>query len=368
MSRRPDPPTPEELELERSTRRLGYWFLAYLLLYPLPWLGRPPTATGLAASLAGVTVFLVLYLRGYGSSGTRALWSAAGVAVVGYLLQPFGGIWGVFLVYACGMLAYVQPRRRAIVALLLLAASYAAFVWLAEVSAWEAAPTLFFGAMVAIASLYSAAFAFKNRELAQSREEARRLAVLAERERISRDLHDVLGHTLTLVAVKADLAGKLLERDPAAARREIEEIRGAVRGSLAELRAAVSGMRSATLAAELAGARSALSSAGIGHELRVEAGALPPAVETALAYVLREAVTNVVRHSGASRCTVVLARDGSGAHLEVHDDGRGPAGSEEGHGIAGMRQRLAPLGGRIAIHERSGTRLLASVPLGGAAT
>jgi two-component system, NarL family, sensor histidine kinase DesK len=353
---------PEQLALEQGTRRLGYWFLAYLLLYPLPWFAEAPSPIGVAASAAGIGAFLVLYLRSFGSTDTRALWSAAAVAAIGFALRPFGGIWGVFIVYACGMFAYVEPRRRAFAALGALGAIYALFAVFRGLSAWEYGPTLFFGAMVAIASLSSAAFASKSIELAASREESRRLAVVAERERIARDLHDVLGHTLTVVAVKADLAGRLVDRDLPAARREIEEIRQTARSALAELRAALAGMRSTTLAAELAGARAALESAGIAHEFHAETGALPPQVETTLAYVLRESVTNVVRHSGASRCSVSMAGTAREARLEVRDDGCGPRGPEGG-GIAGMRQRLAPLGGRVEIESRDGTRVLASVPL-----
>lgn len=358
-------PLPEEVELAQSTRRLGYWFLAYLLLYPLPWLNRPPDRTALLATAVGMAAFLFVYLRAYGTSDARALWAAAAIALIGFLLQPFGGIWGVFVVYACGMLAYVQPRGTAIRALVVLGCVYIAFGLVLRLQWWDFWPTLFFGAMVAIGSLYSAAFAQKNVELATSREEARRLAVVAERERIARDLHDVLGHTLTVVAIKAELAGKLVERDPTAARREIEEIRATARQSLAELRSALHGMRSATLASELAGARMALDSAGIAHDVRAESGALPPPVETALAYVLRESVTNVVRHSGASRCAIVLAREAGEARLDVRDDGRGYEG-REGMGITGMRQRLMPLGGQIEIERSAGTRVIVTVPIEGA--
>jgi two-component system sensor histidine kinase DesK len=357
---------PEQHALEQGTRRLGYWFLAYLLLYPLPWFARPPTMLAVAASVAGVLVFLVLYLRSFGSTDTRALWSAAGVAAIGFALSPFGGIWGVFIVYACGLFAYVEPRRRALTGLVALGAVYVLFAGFGGLSVWEYGPTLFFGAMVAVVSLSSAAFTAKSIELAASREESRRLAVVAERERIARDLHDVLGHTLTVVAVKADLAGRLIDRDLPAARREVEEIRHTARSALAELRSALAGMRSTTLAAEITGARAALDSAGIAADVDVEAGALPPQVETTLAYVLRESVTNVVRHSGATRCSVRMASTSREACLEIRDDGRGVRGPE-GSGIAGMRQRLASLDGRVEIDGNPGTRVLASVPLRGSA-
>ncbi len=347
------------------TKSLRYVFLAYLLLYPLPWFGRPPSTADVVAFALGVAVFLPLYFVGYGASGRRLLACVAGILVVGFALQPAGGVWGVFAVYAAALGAYVRPTRHALATLAAIGIAVLAFAWLRGLPFFDWAFTVFFGALVGLSSLASARIEAQNRELALSREEVRRLATAAERERIARDLHDVLGHTLTVVAVKADLAGKLLERDAAGARREIEEIRDTARRSLAELRVAVTGMRSTTFAAEIAGARAALASAGLAHDVRVAAGALPPPVENALAYVLREAVTNVVRHAEASRVTIDLARDGAEARLEIRDDGRGGA-RPEGNGIAGMRLRLVPLGGRLEMDGRDGTRVVARVPVGGA--
>jgi two-component system sensor histidine kinase DesK len=350
-------------------RNLEYLFLAYLLLYPLPWLwGRAPTAIEVAAFALGVAVFLPLYFASHRVAGRLQLACVAGVLLVGFALQPFNGVWSVFAVYSAAMAAYLRPFRRAVYVLVGIGLAVVAFALALRLPAFEWGPAVFFGALVGVSSLYQARVEAANRELAASREEARRLAVVAERERIARDLHDVLGHTLTVVAVKADLAGKLVERDPAAARREIEEIRTTARRALADLRAAVTGMRSATLAAELAGAREALASAGIAHEVSAASGPLPAAVETALAYVLREAVTNVVRHAEASQCRIALTRAGDEALLEVRDDGRGGA-RPEGNGIAGMRLRLAPLGGRLEMDgSAAGTRVLARVPLPAVAT
>lgn len=221
---------------------------------------------------------------------------------------------------------------------------------------------MFFVLVIGLSSLYSAAIERKNCELTASRDEARHLAALAERERIARDLHDLLGHTLTVVAVKADLAGRLVERDPARARAEIEDIQATARAALADVRAAVTGMRSATLAGELADARRALAAAGIALEVEGQPQALPPAVESILAFALREGVTNVIRHAGARACRLRLdVKDGQ-ARLELADDGRGLAGAE-GNGIAGLRERLAAANGSLSLSADRGTVLRATVPL-----
>jgi two-component system sensor histidine kinase DesK len=370
-------------QLDQRARRLGWWFLAYLLLYPLPWLGRPPSALDIAVSVLGVVVFLPLYLRGFGRSDARALGGGLAVAAIGLALQPFGGIWGVFIVYGCGLLGGVLPRRRAGWAIGGVALAVAALVLLRGLPLWDWLPTLFFGAMTAMVSLYSQAYTAQNEALAASRDEARRLAVVAERERIARDLHDLLGHTLTAVAVKADLAGRLLDADPAdaaRARAEIEDIRRTARSALADVRAAVTGMRSTRLANELAAARRALDSAGIAFSVQGVPPALPEPVETALAFVLLEGVTNVVRHAQAQQCRIDFGVQDGAVTLLLRDSrraaealpaastpalpGTGAAPPVEGHGIAGMRQRLAAVGGTLALQfGPEGGALLARVPL-----
>jgi two-component system sensor histidine kinase DesK len=378
----------ETAALDRSTRQMGYWFLAYLLIYPLPWLGRPPSVLDIAASAVGVAVFLPLYLAGFGRSDARALRCGLAVAAIGLALQPFGGIWGVFIVYACGLLGGLLPRRRATGAVAAVAAAVAALVLWRDIGLGDWLPTLFFSAMTTMVSVYSAAYAAQSAELAASRDEARRLAVVAERERIARDLHDLLGHTLTAVAVKADLAGRLIDADPARAKAEIEDIRRTARTALADVRAAVTGMRSTRLATELATARRALDSAGITLRTEGVPPVLPPEVETALAFVLLEGVTNVVRHAQARQCEVTFTREGGGVVLRIRDSREppgpaatpdppavpvatsvggplAPAQAPEGHGIAGMRQRLAAVGGTLALQFKpAGSVLVAFVPQG----
>jgi two-component system sensor histidine kinase DesK len=384
----PGTSAPELQQLDRSTRQMGYWFLAYLLMYPLPWLRQPPDLLGVLASALGVAVFLPLYLAGFGRSDARALRCGLAVAAIGLALQPFGGVWGVFIVYACGLLGGVRPRRLAFSLLAGVAVVVLALVLLRGLGLWDWLPTLFFGAMTAMVAMYSAAYALQSAELAASHDEARRLAVVAERERIARDVHDLLGHTLTAVAVKADLAGRLIDADPARAKAEIEDIRRTARSALADVRSALTGMRSTRLATELATARRALDSAGIALTLEGVLPPMPPSVETALAFVLLEGVTNVVRHAQARQCRVDFGLAQGAATMLIRDS-RQPAQAlplpteldlpqtfpqtvppsaaqpAEGHGIAGMRQRLAEVGGTLALQfEAEGSALLAQIPLG----
>ena len=171
------------------------------------------------------------------------------------------------------------------------------------------------------------------------------LALAAERDRVARDVHDVLGHSLTVVTVKAELAGRLIDTDPARARDELDQIQALSRVALAEIRATVSGLRVASLADELAAADSALTDAGIRAELPDALDVVDPRHRVILAWVLREAVTNVVRHSGATRCVVELDTD----RMRVTDDGQGTKVHKEGNGLRGIRERVCAAGGTLTL-------------------
>jgi Signal transduction histidine kinase len=176
-----------------------------------------------------------------------------------------------------------------------------------------------------------------NAQLRLSHEEVRRLAALAERERIGRDLHDLLGHTLSLVALKSNLASRLVGHDPGAARREMDEVSGVTREALAQVRRAVSGIRAAGLAAELASARLLLESDGVRFSYEMSEVALSAEQETVLALAVREAVTNIQRHARAEGATVSLRSADRQVSLRIEDDGRGGA-IVPGNGLCGMRE------------------------------
>jgi two-component system sensor histidine kinase DesK len=213
------------------------------------------------------------------------------------------------------------------------------------------------------------------RELREARRTIADMAATEERLRLARDLHDLLGHSLSLITLKSELAGRMLPQRPEDAAVQVADIERVSRQALVDVREAVSGYRRPTLAVELAGARTALLAAGIeadldpaqwtGHER------LAPDEEGALAWALREAVTNVVRHSGATRCAIAVTEAGSGDEvtLTVTDDGRGAGpGQGPGNGLTGLEERLLLAGGRFeASGDADGFALRASVPLLGAA-
>ncbi|MGH8163694.1 MAG: sensor histidine kinase, partial [Rhodanobacteraceae bacterium] len=204
----------------------------------------------------------------------------------------------------------------------------------------------------------------KDAELRLSHDEVRRLAATAERERIGRDLHDLLGHTLSLITLKLELSRKLFDQDPQAARREITEAENVARHALGEVRAAVTGIRASDLAAELASARLLLESCLVHLDYPSPLPDLPPEIERGLSLVLREASTNIARHAHATIARIELVRDEDCLRMRIIDDGRGGVAAD-GNGLAGMRERVRALGGDLHIESplRKGTTVSVRVPL-----
>jgi two-component system sensor histidine kinase DesK len=341
----------------------GPWpWLIYLVFYAVPWLWAWPSAWQLAASAAGLTVFLPTYFISHRLTGARLFVAAAVMLLIGVLLAPVGGGWTVFPIYAASEAGRVSPPRRAIVAIAMVAA-----VTIATGLAWHQPPFWWLtGVMIVVATggatISRTAFYARTRALLASQEEVRRLAGTAERERITRDLHDVVGRTLTLAALKADLAAKLAARDPARAEAEMRAVAGVARAGLAEVRAALAGQAGGSLTHEVAASREALVAAGIEARITGSEAAIPGDAGAVLAMTLREAVTNVIRHAEASTCAIDLTLDGRLARLVVTDDGIGRS-FREGLGLAGMRQRLTAAGGSLSIQpDAPGTRLVATVP------
>ncbi|WKX74314.1 sensor histidine kinase [Streptomyces sp. XD-27] len=203
-------------------------------------------------------------------------------------------------------------------------------------------------------------------ELRATRQELARAAVEKERLRFSRDLHDLLGHTLSVIVVKSEAARRLAPRDMDAALTQVSDIEAVGRQALTEIREAVTGYREASLATELDRARSALTAAGVEPVVRQSGPPLEPQTEALLSWVVREAATNVVRHSGATRCEIEVSGDSEQARLVITDDGRGVGSSTPGSGLKGLTERVAAAGGslRSGPAARRGFRVVAELPVG----
>jgi two-component system sensor histidine kinase DesK len=362
---RPEPPglahlpaTKADASLAEATRMWGsgwrrYFFPAFWLVY----IGQAANGVSLHSHGAGAAIgyaiivaFAACYLAalpmGWDGSLQRIFWLLYGVAIALTVAEGFfaGKDALVFCVYLAVLT--VAARRGAgapVVALLVVATALVPrFVpsWGEKIN-WDGALTVF---LVAFAMFGFFMIIRSNIELSAARSEVARLAAENERSRIARDLHDLLGHSLTTITVKAGLARRISSRDPERAAEEIAAVEQLSRRTLVEVRAAVAGYRDVTLAGELASAREVLRAAGIEATLPgaidgVDVDAVEP-----FGWVVREAVTNVVRHSRAEHCTITV-----GARwIEIADDGRGASPSTRpGNGLRGLSERLAPVGGTV---------------------
>lgn len=266
-------------------------------------------------------------------------WLVAAMTVLAVLLAPLAHEDVLILAAMIVPSAAVRTGTRTSVALVALGAA-ACVVVPVLVPGWNTDASWYFAVAVVFTALLVHAFgrtATANQQLREAQAEVARLASEAERNRIARDLHDLLGHSLTAITVKSALARRL---EPSQARAEMESVEHLARQALADVRAAVSGYQHVTLAGELARSRELLRAAGIAADLPTACDAVPPERRELFGWVVREGVTNVVRHARAGRCTVEL----TASSVEVRDDGLGgPAGA--GSGLDGLRTRVTTAGG-----------------------
>ena len=345
---------------------LGYMFWKFAYVTPQP--------AELALLALTVILFFPLYCASHWARGWQVAACAAACCLIGTAWARWNTGASCFFIFACAMCAHLPTASRAIGAMLAAIACGAAASFLAgPMQMIFLMPLLLIGLPVGLSALMDLRMRQSRQQLMRKQEEVEHMARIAERERISRDLHDLLGHSLSLIALKAELAGKLAPRDMPACAREIADIETAARALLAEVRTAVSGYRESGLPQALASARASLLAAEVALEERIERVELAPAAEHVVALAVREAVTNIIRHARASRCTLSLVReqhDGrEHAVLRVLDDGhlRSTDQLKRGNGLDGMQERVTALGGRLSLRAGAGLALELQVPAGAAA-
>jgi two-component system sensor histidine kinase DesK len=350
----------------RRLDRGDLFWLAYLVFFFIEPLIRRSTTYWLEC-LGIAAIFIAVYLSFLRSQrSTLRLFCIAGMYVLGALTLPFNSGAIGFFIYAAALLPFVVASVPTVLlcffieSVLILLES-----WRLHLNPYNSALAVFFVVVVGGSNIF---FGQKRRadcKLRMAQEEIEALAAVAERERIARDLHDVLGHTLSVIVLKAELAGRLLARGEKTERAaaEIADVERTARTALAEVRETIGGYRARGLAAEMDAARNALTAAGVRLEIQglPAAGTLRPAEETVLGLALREAVTNVVRHAQASTCRLMFHAENGRRSLLIEDDGM-HAIQREGNGLRGMRERVESLGGTLLLEQNHGTRLLIELP------
>lgn len=315
------------------------------------------------ATITALAIFLPLYFGFFHLPSPWNRYTLLGMVLLGIIYSPWNAGAVGFFIYAASFLPFAFEKESTTFGALAAVVAIVALEWkLFHLSNWFLFIGAFFSILSGVSSVYFAQRDRNLENLQRAHNEIEHLAKVAERERIARDLHDVLGHTLSLIALKSELAGKLLDRDLAQAKREIHDVEQAARDALAEVRQAILGYRAKGLTEEFKQAKSTLETAGIQVEVQNSPVQLPASHESVLALALREAVTNVVRHADARHCSLRLARLKSDCQLEISDNGRGGY-QLEGNGLRGMRERIESLGGTIQRDTASGTRITIRLPI-----
>jgi two-component system, NarL family, sensor histidine kinase DesK len=356
---------------------VGVGLVAFMIRPALALAQEPATGPYEYLAVGSLVAFIGVYfwagpIAFVRRAGGRPSLAAAVLGTLAFAISLIGrdANWTILFVAVAVVAGAITPWQRAFAAIVLTAV----LATLARVVATGAAVGIVESAFaVVISGLVVVSFGRLDRtarELTLAQAEVARLAAADERAKIARDVHDLIGHSLSVIALKSELARRLVDTDSGRASAELQDIEGVARGSLRDIRETVAGYRLITLDTELAGARMALSAAGIVMEVHQTTDVQDPATEALLGWVVREGITNVIRHSNGAHCTIRIKAVADQVQLEIIDDGRGHDrhGSGlarlPGSGLSGLQERLRAAGGRLEAGPAPGRgyRLEAVVP------
>jgi two-component system, NarL family, sensor histidine kinase DesK len=361
-----------DIMLKKRNERWAWLWLSYsgfLFINPIlepsrfQWLG---TLTVFAIFIG---IFKV-YISDRTENRPIRYWLIAAIFLLGLATFPWNAGGSTFFVYAAAFLPFVIESAAKILSLFVVESLFIVaegFLFntrghLLYIGWPNVFVAIFLLILIGAGNIFFAEQKRADCKLRLAQEENVALAAVAERERIARDLHDVLGHTLSVIVLKAELAGRIIERDPQRAAQEIADVERTARTALSEVREAIGGYRSQGLTAEMEQARKTLQSADVALSCESPIPQLKAAEETVLCLAVREAVTNIVRHAQATHCRMAFTTSDDGFYtLLITDDG-GRANLQEGNGLRGMRERVQSLGGRLSITADPGVTLRIELP------
>ena len=333
-----------------------YVWLIYLPLFFVPVIFYYHSTWQLVATASICLVFLVLYFHCFWVCTQAKFWHIVGIIVLGVIAAYLTPTASTLFIYAAAMCHCLKNIKLSYQVLASIVVIIVAISWLFDYEAYFYLPALVFSLLSGITTIYQQALNEKKQELVLSQKETQRLAKVAERERIARDLHDLIGHTFSVITLKADLAGRLLDKDVAKAKLEIKQIESISRDALSQVREVVSGYRSSDLLSELANAKNVFASLSIEFDYQLT-GLSETELETdmptnkELAIVLRELVTNIIKHAKATKVNVEVKKQGHGLVLLVQDNGQGMADKQNtGFGLKGIQERISKLQGWVKLN------------------
>ncbi|WP_166838318.1 sensor histidine kinase [Rheinheimera pleomorphica] len=349
---------------DKLESKLSWVYLINLIFYFIPLVSMRFAVWQYLSMAAALLLFLVCYFWAYRSRRSEMHWPIAGIVLVAALITPVNSGSISMFAYASFFIGFAYPLRRY---LLLMALMIALLVLLKLTLTihWNMFLVMGIPVVLAVSFLGRAEQAKQRHRLAEhkSEDEIKQLATMVERERIGRDLHDILGHTLSSIILKADLAEKLLARQQAeAAQQQLSELSQIAREALGQVRQSVSGYKHQGLAAEVHKLLSRLRDAGFQAELQGELPTLDSRRETALILALTELVTNVIRHSKGDSCSLHFMQQGTSFSVCLSDNGQTEE-IKEGNGITGLRERLAAIGATLTLQQQDGLTACIGLPL-----
>ena len=367
---------PDKKRIEIFPAKYGffpYMFLIYLFM-PGYYIFFEP-GWKMVAGYVLIGIFLVTYRQLYqhieGDNNSFTYWLMLQVLII-LVLAIFYNINNLFLgFFPANFIGYYKDRRKFVIALILFGLT---IILPVIIRFNEFYPNNIFYLIPFIVIMLVSPFGIRSminrmeleKKLDEANERIKELVKREERMRIARDLHDTLGHTLSLITLKSQLVGKLIIKDSNRAMVEVKKIERTSRAALAQVRELVSDMRTITVAEELIESESILKAAGISFFFHGETklDRIPVLTQNILSMCLREGVTNVVKHSGANKCLVHIAEKAGEILISIHDNGKGISiNNKAGNGLKGMSERLELIDGAVDIVTESGTKLMITVPI-----
>lgn len=343
-----------------------YIWLVYLAMFFTGLIAYHPVENSYLYASVGTLLFLFVYFNAFWVSCKKIRWNIFLILVIGSAMAQLNPAGSVFFVYSAAFCCQLGSTKKAFVGLLVIAFWIGLLSLSFELSAFFYVPALLFSFMIGGINVYQHDIDIKRKELVLSQQEVRHLARTSERERIARDLHDLIGHTFSVITLKAELAGKLIDKDLDKAKAEILELENISRDALKQIREVVTGYRTSDLNTELAHAKYVLESNEINFEYQFDDIEISDTVNKELAIILKELVTNILKHAEASKVRAEIKYEKFHTLLQVSDNGNGFSQElAKGFGLKGIKERIDKLSGYVKIETNPtiGSKFTILVPV-----
>lgn len=351
------------LPQEANLGALPYVWLVYLSMFIVPLFFGDRPLWHVLVSVPVILVFLTLYFSGFRTHGPKILWHIAGILLLGISTTFYNAASSVFFVYAAAFAVNLWKPRQGIALVFSISAIAAGFSYLFQLPPYFYLPATLITILIGLVNIYEGELKKKNKLLKISQEELKTAAAATERERIARDLHDLIGHTFSLITMKSQLANKLIDIDLEKAKQELKDLEQISRTALTEVREAVTGFKQRDMATEISKAKILADAADITLSCTINYQPGTSDTNSVLAFVVREAMTNLVKHSDGTKCSIHTEQQGDQAILTIQDNGHPtPQSVKQGNGITGMKERITALRGHMDINLDQGFKLTVKVP------